>query len=164
MINFELFTHISVNIIVIIHLLQTRGPYHRHNQTTQEHKKWLVLAHYRIGGVCRRTTLILAKRFYSAPSIASFTHHNTGIQQWERNEGILTSKICGKQLTEKNKKVEDKSDGGAHCHTEERKLFRTRFQMLAMQLSWDRQPINFPESVFCDERFVLLFVCLVCTD
>jgi len=80
MINFELFTHISVNIIVIIHLLQTCGPYHRHNQTTQEHKKWLVLAHYRIDGVCRRPTLILAKRFYSTPSVASFTHHNTGIQ------------------------------------------------------------------------------------
>ena len=62
----------------------------------------------------------------------------------------LTSKLCGKQLTEKYKKVEDKSDGGAHCHTEARKLFRSRFQMLAMQLSWDQQPINFPESVFGD--------------
>jgi len=37
--------HILVNIIIIIiHLLRTRGPYHRHNQTTQEHKKWSTIA------------------------------------------------------------------------------------------------------------------------
>jgi len=36
---FELFINISVNIIIIIHSLQTRGPYHRHNQTMQEHEK-----------------------------------------------------------------------------------------------------------------------------
>jgi len=52
MINFELFTHISVNIEIIIRLLQTHGPYHKHNQTTQEHKKQLLTAYYRIGGVC----------------------------------------------------------------------------------------------------------------
>jgi len=69
-----------VNIEIIIHLLQTRGSYHKHNQTTQEHKKWLVIAHYRIGGVCRRPTPILAKHFYSAPSVASFTHRNIGTQ------------------------------------------------------------------------------------
>jgi len=50
MIRFEIFIHISVNIVrIIIHLFQTRGPYHRHNQTTQEHKKWLDIAHYRTG-------------------------------------------------------------------------------------------------------------------
>jgi len=37
------------------YLCQTRGPYHRHNHTTQEHKRWLAIAHYRIG-VCTRPT------------------------------------------------------------------------------------------------------------
>ena len=49
------------------------------------------------------------------PTVVSFTHHNTGIRQCERNEGILTSKLFGKkQLTDKTKRVKDKSDGGAH--------------------------------------------------
>jgi len=30
-------------------LLQTHGPYHRHDQTTQEHKKWLSIVPHRIG-------------------------------------------------------------------------------------------------------------------
>jgi len=119
-----------VNIEIIIHLLQTRGSYHKHNKTTQEHKKRLVVAHYRIGGVCRRPTLILVKHFYSAPRVASFTLRNIGIQQWERNEGIQTSKLWGKQLTEKKKKVENKSDRGAHSRTEARKLFWSKFQIL----------------------------------
>jgi len=57
MIHFELFTHMLVNTIIIIHLSQIRGPCHRHNHTTQEHKKWLAIAHYRIG-VCARPTLM----------------------------------------------------------------------------------------------------------
>jgi len=32
-----------------------------------------------------------AKLFSSAPTITLFTHRHTGIQWWERNEGILTS-------------------------------------------------------------------------
>jgi len=70
---------ISVNITIIIHLFQTRCPYHRHNQTTQVHKKWLAIAHYRIC-VCTRPTLIGAKHFNSAPTVASLTHYNAGTQ------------------------------------------------------------------------------------
>jgi len=32
---------------------QTHGPYHRHNQTTQERKKWLAITHYRLGACTR---------------------------------------------------------------------------------------------------------------
>jgi len=38
-----------------------------------------------------------------------FTHHHTGIRQWERNESIHI-KFWGKQLNEKNKEL-NKSDG-----------------------------------------------------
>ena len=52
--------------------------YHRWNHTMQEHKKWLAIAHYRIG-VCAGATLRGAKNFNSNPTVASFTHHNAGI-------------------------------------------------------------------------------------
>jgi len=38
-------------------------------------------------------TLIRAKHFSSTTTAASFNHHNMGIQQCERNEGFLTSKL-----------------------------------------------------------------------
>jgi len=129
-IHFEWFIHTSVSIIMIIHLWQTRRVYHKHNQTMQEHKKWLAIAHYRIG-VCTRPTQIGEKHFKnSTPTVASSTHYNTGIQWWKRNEGILTSKLWGEQLTQKKKKVKDRSDGGAHWRTEVCRLFRSRLQML----------------------------------
>ena len=80
------------NVIIILHLLQRRGPYHRRNQTTQEHKKWLAIPYYRIG-VCTQPTLIRAKHFSSAPTVTWFNHHNTGIQKWGRNEGILNVEL-----------------------------------------------------------------------
>jgi len=144
-----------VNIIIIIYLLQTRGQYHRYNQTTQEHKEWLVIAHHRIGGVCTWPT-----HFYSAPSVASFTHRNTGIQYWERNEGILTSKLWGKQLTEKKKKVKVSQMGvhiGAQRHTN---CFYQGFKCFAKQLSWDWQPINFQE--FWSRIWRLTFCLTLC--
>jgi len=38
-----------------IFLLQTHGPYYEHNQIKQEHKKWLVIARYRLGGSTQST-------------------------------------------------------------------------------------------------------------
>jgi len=38
-------------IIIYYNLFQIHGPYGKHNQTTQKHKKWLAVTHYRIG-VC----------------------------------------------------------------------------------------------------------------
>jgi len=32
-----------------------------------------------------------AKHLNGSPTITSFTHHHTGIRQWESNEGILAS-------------------------------------------------------------------------
>jgi len=75
---------------IIIHLFQTRIPYNRHNRTTQQHGKWLTITHYRMG-VWTQPTLIGAKHSNNTPVLTSFTHHNIGIQQWERNEGILTT-------------------------------------------------------------------------
>jgi len=71
-------------------LLQTHGPYHRHDQTTQEHKKWLSIVPHRIGA-CTWPTLVGAKHFNSTPTVTSFTHHNTGNQYWGRNVGIISS-------------------------------------------------------------------------
>ena len=87
-------------------------------------QKWLAIAHYRIG-VSTQSTLRGAKHF-NAPTITSFTHHHTGIRQWERNEGILTSNF---EVNSWQKKVKNKSDGGAHWRTEACKLCRSRFQM-----------------------------------
>jgi len=78
---------------------------------------------FHIADTIVRPTLIGAKHFNSASTVTSFTHHKTGIQWWERNEGIRTSTLRGKQLTEKNKKVKDNSDGGAHCRSEACELF-----------------------------------------
>jgi len=44
------------------------GPYHKHNHTTQDHKKWLATEHYRIS-VCTRPTRIRAKHFNSALTV-----------------------------------------------------------------------------------------------
>ena len=66
-------------LIIMFHLLLTGGLYHSHNETTHEHKKWLAITHCRIG-VCTRPTLIGAKHFTSAPTVASCTHHNAWIQ------------------------------------------------------------------------------------
>jgi len=61
-------------------LLQTRGPYHRRNRTTQARaQKCLAMTHYRIC-VCTRPTLMAAKHFNNAAIVASFTHDNAGIQ------------------------------------------------------------------------------------
>ena len=57
----------------IIHLLQTRGRYHRHNQTTQDHEKWLVIS--ALQNRCLHTTnTSRSKTLYQHPTVASFTH------------------------------------------------------------------------------------------
>jgi len=83
------------------------------------------IINYRIG--VYMITLIRAKHFSSTTTAASFNHHNMGIQQCERNEGFLTSKLSRKQLTDKKKK--DKSDK-VYIGTQACKLFQSRFQML----------------------------------
>jgi len=60
----------------------------------------------------------------TAPAITSFTHHHTGIRQWERNDGILTSDFEINSL-------QKKCDGGARQHIEACKLFQSRFQMFS---------------------------------
>jgi len=77
------------------------------------------MAHYRI---CVNTRG--AKHFNDAPTTMPFTHHNTGIRQWERNESILTSNFGVKQLREKIKNKINRI-GGAHWRTEACKLFRS---------------------------------------
>jgi len=52
-----------------------------------------MVSHYALQNRCQHT--INTKRskntFYSAPTITSFTLHNTRTWQWERNEGYLTT-------------------------------------------------------------------------
>jgi len=66
------------------------------------------------------------KTLQQRPTTMPFTHHHTGIRQWERNECILTSK-SGVNSSEKKKQRTNKSDGGAHWRTEACKLFRSSF-------------------------------------
>jgi len=51
------------------------------------------------------TMLIRANHFNSIPTVPSYTHHNAGIQWCKRNESTLISKLWGKQLSNKKKKV-----------------------------------------------------------
>jgi len=39
--------------------------------------------------VSTQSTVRGAKHFNNAPTTMCFTHHHTGIQQWERNESVL---------------------------------------------------------------------------
>jgi len=74
-------------------LLQIQGPYCRHSKRRISTKKWLALTHYRTG-VC--TWWHGRKKIFNITQIVasmSYTHHNTGIQQCERNECIPTSKF-----------------------------------------------------------------------
>ena len=152
---------LEIIMIIIIHLFQTHGPYNKHNQWTQ-YKIWLAILHYRIG-VCTRPTLIGAKYFNSAPTTASFAHHNTGIQQlWQRNGGILTLNF--KVNNKRKRKKGRKGRGEKNWHTETCKLSDQGFRFFATLLSWDPQLINFAEFLKKDlATNVLLVVCLGCT-
>ena len=56
-------------------LFQTQGPYHRHNQPTQEHKNWLAIS---VQNRClHTTTLVGAAHFNRTPTAAWYTHHYT---------------------------------------------------------------------------------------
>jgi len=50
-----------------IHLL-FRGPYHRQDQITQEHRKWIAITHYTITRCLHTTTLVRAKTFQQHPN------------------------------------------------------------------------------------------------
>jgi len=94
-INFELFTHISVNIIIIIHLLQTRGSYRKHNQTTQEHKRWLVISALQIRRCLQTSNTDMSKSLLQRPQVQRHLPIIIQGSGSERNEGILTSKLRG---------------------------------------------------------------------
>jgi len=52
-------------------------------------KKMVIYSTLHIG-ISTHSILKGAKHLNSTPNMTSFTHHQTGIQQWERNDNILT--------------------------------------------------------------------------
>jgi len=104
-------------------------------------------------------TLIGEKTFYSTPTVASYTHHNTGIQtsshvvreKW-RN---LPSKLWDKKLTDKNKKSRRSFRCGCTLPRRGVKTVLIKAaKALRRNLFWDEQPNNFPK--FWDNQLKFL--------
>jgi len=102
-----------------------------------KHLQLLTIAHYRIG-VCTQSALTGVNTL----TALQVWHHSPIIIQGSSNGKWRCSNIkhWGKQLTKK--KVKDRSDMGAHCHTEAN-CSDLGFKWFAMHLSWDWQPIIF---------------------